>query len=91
MSPKIQEIGPQNSATPSLTLGKTAPVFVTGHDLQRPDWLAGVMKTSNYGICQDGNPFELPREFCPIWPKACSETVSNVSCALANSSAAAGL
>ena len=22
------------------------------------------------------NPFELPREFCPIWPKACSETVS---------------
>ena len=22
------------------------------------------------------NSYELPREFCPTWPKACSETVS---------------
>jgi hypothetical protein len=35
--------------------------------------------TAIYGICQDRNPFELPREFCPILPKACSETVARSS------------
>ena len=43
----------------------------------------GVPFQSRLTICQDRNPFELPREFCPIWPKACSETVSNVGSTLA--------
>ena len=34
-------------------------------------WLGS--RDSNYGICQDRNPFECGENFCPIWPNGCSE------------------
>ena len=44
-----------------------------------------------YGIRQDRNPFELPREFCPIWLKALFRDGSSGSCAFASFGAAVGL
>ena len=50
--------------------------------LPRDDWVAGVVN-SNYGICQDINPFELRREVLPDLAKRMIRDVSRVSCALA--------
>jgi hypothetical protein len=44
-------------------------------------WLGS--RDSNYGICQDRNPFELRREFLPDLAKRKFKDVSSVSCALA--------
>ena len=49
----------------------------------RPDWLAGVVD-SNCGIHLDRNPFELPRESCPIWLKALFRDGSSMSCGFAS-------
>ena len=45
-----------------------------------PVCVAGVVN-SNYGICQDRNPFELRREFLPDLAKRMFRDVSRVSCA----------
>ena len=82
MSAKTQKIATQRFRNVSLTRGSSRQFLRT--DIACRDgtgWLA--WSDSNYGIHQDQNPFELPRESCPIWLKALFRDSFSMSCAFA--------
>ena len=59
---------PATNTEPSSPRGNVATIFSAWTWVTETALAGWGRENSNYGICQDRNPFELRREFCPIWP-----------------------
>ena len=67
-----------------VSFGNVACILVTRTSPTETGLAGWRGRNSNYGIHQDRNPFELPRESCPIWLKTLFRDDSSVSCAFAS-------